>query len=400
MALITVLEDALWVLLALNIALVGIFGFKDMPRMFHFFFSTLVLLMFNMFLGMPFYLVAGAVMICVAGKFSTKIGYQDEFERLQTFNGTLLYLISGILVSFISCLIIGTNIYGALDYELCFLLVVIGALGGTLLSFVSFQVDDNMMVIIGSGMLMWLFSTFNYTVPAEYTALVLAIVLVVGYISYREGVLEISGMLSGAILGLLIIIFQNIWWFFIMMTFLVLGGASTRYKYSYKQSLGIAQEGVRNYHNVFGNGMVALITAVAGVVLHMPIFTIGYLGAVAAATGDTMATEVGETYRKRTVLITTFEQVPPGTDGGISPLGEFAALLSSILIGLLAVLMGIISNPFVLCFVVLGGFLGTNVDSLLGATLERKGILTNNGVNLLGTMSGALIAMALGLIML
>ena len=132
----------------------------------------------------------------------------------------------------------------------------------------------------------------------------------------------------------------------------------------------------------------------------MPIFTIGYLGAVAAATGDTMATEVGETYRKRTVLITTFEQVPPGTDGGISPLGEFAALLSSILIGLLAVLMGIISNPFVLCFVVLGGFLGTNVDSLLGATLERKGILTNNGVNLLGTMSGALIAMALGLIML
>jgi uncharacterized membrane protein len=42
--------------------------------------------------------------------------------------------------------------------------------------------------------------------------------------------------------------------------------------------------------------------------------------------------------------------------------------------------------------VVLSGFLGTVVDSLLGATLERRGWLTNDLVNLLST--GAAAAMA------
>jgi uncharacterized membrane protein len=41
------------------------------------------------------------------------------------------------------------------------------------------------------------------------------------------------------------------------------------------------------------------------------------------------------------------------------------------------------------------GFLGTVIDSLLGATLERRRWLGNNGVNLLSTLAAAGLALAL-----
>jgi uncharacterized membrane protein len=41
------------------------------------------------------------------------------------------------------------------------------------------------------------------------------------------------------------------------------------------------------------------------------------------------------------------------------------------------------------------GYLGTVVDSLIGATLERAHRLNNNTVNLLSTLSAGLIALAL-----
>jgi uncharacterized membrane protein len=41
------------------------------------------------------------------------------------------------------------------------------------------------------------------------------------------------------------------------------------------------------------------------------------------------------------------------------------------------------------------GFLGTNIDSLLGATLQQWGILSNNGVNVVSTAIGGIVAGAI-----
>jgi uncharacterized membrane protein len=48
------------------------------------------------------------------------------------------------------------------------------------------------------------------------------------------------------------------------------------------------------------------------------------------------------------------------------------------------------AGPFGVAVAAVGGFLGTNFDSLLGATLQSRGRLSNNGVNLFATLFGAL----------
>ena len=215
------------------------------------------------------------------------------------------------------------------------------------------------------------------------------LVLAIGYVSYRLKLLDFSGALSGIILGLLIIALTDIVWFFVFLIFFILGGAFTKYKYGYKESLGIAQKDIRSYKNVFGNGFVPLCMAIG--YQFDPVFMLGFFGAVATATADTLATEIGETSPGKTKMITNFKTVKPGTNGGISFLGEQSAILGSAIIALFIIFIDV--NPL-MAFIaaVLGGFIGTNFDSLLGATLEKKGILTNDTVNLLATLIGGQIA--------
>lgn len=226
-----------------------------------------------------------------------------------------------------------------------------------------------------------------------YIALV--IVFAVGFLSYRMKLLDLAGSLGGILIGVLMIIFADYRWFLLLLIFFILGGVFTRYRYEYKQSLGIVQE-MRDYRNVLGNGFAALCMAVSyGLFDGNNIFLFGFLGAIATATADTLATEIGETGSPHPRLITNLKPTKPGTNGAISILGELSAILGSAVIALSAVIMGI-GTDFTLGFLILvtvsGGFFGTNIDSLLGATLEERGILTNNTVNLSGTFLGALVS--------
>jgi uncharacterized membrane protein len=51
-----------------------------------------------------------------------------------------------------------------------------------------------------------------------------------------------------------------------------------------------------------------------------------------------------------------------------------------------------------LLFVILAGFAGSNVDSLVGALFENRGIIGNAGTNLIATLTGGLLAAALFLL--
>ena len=287
-----------------------------------------------------------------------------------------------------------------IPFQLIFFISVIGAVTGALLECVSTKIHDNITVPIGSAMVMWLFASFGYSVSYTYMLLAFAFALVLGYLAYRAGIADMSGLLSATLVGVLIIAFTDVWWFLLLLTFYLLGGGFTNYKYGYKQSLGIAQGkgGARGYKNVFSNSLVAIVASIGYTIFPhaADIFLYIYLGSVATATGDTLASEIGTTYKGKPRMITTLKEVEPGVDGGVSSLGEIAAIFGSMVIALFALLVGVIEiDQYYLLgmsIITISGFVGTNIDSLLGATMQKRGILSNNGVNLAATIAGGVVA--------
>lgn len=156
----------------------------------------------------------------------------------------------------------------------------------------------------------------------------------------------------------------------------------------------------RGIKNVIGNSSPALL-----MLFMIPIFPdkailfeLGFFGAMAAALSDTLSSEIGYYSKSDPILITTLKKCKRGVDGGVTMLGEGAALFGGIAIGL--IYFAIYFNPMITLVVILSGMVGTTVDSLFGAVFERKKLLSNTQVNLLGSMSGALFALIIGWLVL
>ena len=115
-----------------------------------------------------------------------------------------------------------------------------------------------------------------------------------------------------------------------------------------------------------------------------------FLGSIATATADTLASEIG--VLQDPVLLTTFKKVPPGTDGGISFLGTAVGIVGAGIIGFCAYMLGIMPDPYVsIKIAIISGTVGCFMDSLLGAVFERRDYLNNEHVNLLATLTGAIV---------
>ncbi|NLB00996.1 MAG: TIGR00297 family protein [Methanomicrobiales archaeon] len=254
--------------------------------------------------------------------------------------------------------------------------------------------DDALMIeALGVAMTMFLFEDLNFEV--DLTLLIAAAIIGFGfgYIAYRVRVADISGLFSGAMIGIILIVFADVRWFLIMLTFFIIGAGATRYRYSDKKQLGVAQEhgGVRGYFNVFANGLVATAAAILFGLTGHPAFVALFMGSVASAAADTVASEIGVT-GKVPYLITTLRPVPRGTNGGVTFRGEIAAVIASAVVAVVAWMMGV-ADPWMVVVTVIAGFVGTNVDSLVGATLENSGRIGNSGTNLIATFSGGIAGM-------
>lgn len=204
--------------------------------------------------------------------------------------------------------------------------------------------------------------------------------LVFAAAAYKTKSLDLSGTAAALAMALLILYFESFSWFALMLLFFAIGTLSTKFYSRRKEKMDLGHE-VRGYRNVVANGLVAVV----GAYLHSFPF---YLGAIAAVTADTLSCEIGELSKKKPLLITTLKPVKAGTNGAVSPLGEVAALLGGLLVGWVAVLMGL-GGPRIMAVSAIAALVGANFDSFLGATLERPGLLNKHKVNLLCSLAGA-----------
>ena len=287
-----------------------------------------------------------------------------------------------------------------------FFIALIGAFIGSLFESIPLRFNVNAVVFVSSLFSMWILFVMDFQMPWMQTALAALFSVILAFLAYRYKLADVSALFSAAVSGVIIILFSTLGWYILLVTFFILGGGFTHYKFKQKIAAGLAESktGARNYKNVFSNGLTAIgIAVLYGLVNQSPDFAwlsmplvFAYVGTVATATGDTLASEIGVTSKGPTYMITNFRKARVGEDGGVSLLGEAAALAGTLIIGILAFLFGMIDSlPLSLLVAVAGGFLGTNIDSVLGAVLQKRGLLTNSSVNLVATILGGLISFGL-----
>ena len=183
---------------------------------------------------------------------------------------------------------------------------------------------------------------------------------------------------------------------------------STRLGRARKQRLGIAERrrGRRTAGQVLANLGVAgafAALAMAYVVgfslspnldgLAIPIVTAA-IAALAEAAADTVSSECGEAFSDTAFLVPRLRRVPAGTDGAITAIGTIAGIVASAAIAGLAGALHVLP----LCAAVvatLSGIGGMFVDTILGATFERRHAIGNNAVNLASTFAAAVFAIVL-----
>jgi uncharacterized protein (TIGR00297 family) len=250
-----------------------------------------------------------------------------------------------------------------------------------------------MLTLLAVSTSLAVFHVYALNVPLWQIALAFTISFILSLSALKAKIADESGLMSATLIGLITIVYTDIRYFLVLLAFYVIGSAVTKYRYSLKAERGIAEQagGARGFANVFSNSLPALFFAMNYGVFKMDVFSVAFTASVATALGDTMASEVGKTADK-VYLITNFKRVKPGESGGISLIGEVSAFLGCFIVSFTAFLLGIV-NLKGLIIATIFGFIGVHVDSFLGATLEKKGVLNNAGVNLFATLSSGLLAL-------
>ena len=229
--------------------------------------------------------------------------------------------------------------------------------------------------------------------PRLLTAL--TVTLLFAALGWAVGGVTLSGAAAGLVVAFALYYCIGPGAFGVLFAVFAMTWAATRTGYARKQRLGVAERrrGRRNAGQVLANlgisGLCALLAWTLGA--RWPI--IAAMAALAEAAADTASSECGEAWSDAAYLVTGFRTVQPGTDGAISLAGSLAGVSAAIVACAVAGALQVISWPAA-AYAALAGILGTVVDSILGATLERRGLLNNNAVNLLGTASAALLAIA------
>jgi len=227
-----------------------------------------------------------------------------------------------------------------------------------------------------------------------------------------------AGQFHGWLLG--VIIWGCLGWqgYAVVMFYFLVGSGVTRIGKAQKEAEGIAEKrsGARGPENVWGSALTATLCAVGvlafsilgktgdilGETGKMPVpqsvislLLLGYAASFCTKLSDTCASEIGKAYGKRTFLITTLQPVPRGTEGAVSLEGTIAGIVGSILMALVSSAVGLIDLTGIV-FCVVAAFIATNIESVIGATVQSKfEWLTNEVVNFFNTLIGAIAAIVL-----
>ena len=277
---------------------------------------------------------------------------------------------------------------GGVPLPRAFLLLAGPVLAGAIVESLPIRGGDNLPVILVAGSL---FGVLLRYVPPDAgdlparAGMAAAALLFLSAVGRRARAFDRSGALAGSALALPPWIFLGWRGFAPVLLFTVLGSAAGRLRRS-----GSATRSAR--HAAANLGPASFFALLAGLSGSSSLAA-AFLAAVTASLADTLESEIGLLSPGPPRLITSGGRVAAGTNGAVSPLGTAAGAAGAILLAACGWAAGLVGFSGAV-IAAAAGFAGSLADSLLGATAERAGRLTNGEVNALSSLFAALLALA------
>jgi uncharacterized protein (TIGR00297 family) len=215
------------------------------------------------------------------------------------------------------------------------------------------------------------------------------------------GALTRSAGVLAAVFGAIIVILAGFPYLALLVLFVAASSLATRFAFEEKKRRAVQEgtAGERGIENVLSHIVLpfalVIFAAFAPVALPPPALAFLYTCAIAFGGADTFASEFGVlSGHARSIL--TLKPVTPGTNGGVSLLGELWAFLGAATTAVLGFFLFVAADyplpsaPLMVVGVSIAGFLACQVDSVLGEVFENRGYLSKGGTNLLGMLSAIL----------
>jgi len=186
----------------------------------------------------------------------------------------------------------------------------------------------------------------------------------------------------------------------IVCLYFVIGSLVTKVKLEQKQKEGTAEarSGRRSLGSVFGSGIAGIVCTLLALVTGNPdLWRIGFVASFVSKFADTVSSEIGKAYGTKTYLVTSFQQVPRGTEGAVSLEGTGAGILGAMGLSAVAIVLRQVTWMDAV-LVVVAAVVANYLESVLGATVQGTGKvqwLTNDIVNGLQISLAAIIALGL-----
>ncbi|MCU1307366.1 MAG: putative rane protein [Acidobacteriaceae bacterium] len=203
---------------------------------------------------------------------------------------------------------------------------------------------------------------------------------------------DISGALTGGTVAFIFYAFAGWRLFVILLVVFVITLAATKIGTAHKRAVQIRTSYGRSGSQVMANLFVPTVFLLLPDIVVLPHVALGAaIASLAELAADTVSSEIGEAFGRPTYLITTWKLAETGANGGLSLLGTVAGAISALVVAASA--FDLLGPRVWLCAI--AGVAGMLMDSFLGATLENRGWLNNDAVNLLSTAFAALLYFAL-----
>lgn len=196
----------------------------------------------------------------------------------------------------------------------------------------------------------------------------LAVLSLIALFAYKKKWLTLSGAASAIVLGLIVLWMGGVSAFIIFLFFFV--SSSLVSKVSKFVNRSEKKGNQRDIVQVLANGLPAVL---AIMLIRVPSLYLASLAAFSAANAeaaaDTWSGSFGVMSKKDPVSIITFTKVPRGISGGVTALGFLGGFSASLLVAVLSI--GVFGLSLgIACIVAGSGFLGSVIDSVLGAVVQ------------------------------